>query len=330
MVMRSSNSGVVESPLSEKGSFSFSWYFHILIATLVLVSVFFSTLAGVSGEFLYFEFSLKYTITALSVLVVASVIYKDKSVTVLCALLVLVIITGYCILLEPPLLPIAVLLYVVQLLIWIYVRDFLATHSHLVYFYTWGILYTTTSIYSRALTVHSITRQFFVFTVSAITTPIFLALSNIAPYQHLAIPTTRVFSTMSRALRVVSSVKSALSSVVRSLASRVEISWRLSSVKFKHTLLGVLLGKLALAERALRGLLPTLEEFAADKLGNITDRLVEFTRNLEDVIIEKIRSELVEAIRKLHHVFEYSLATVSLVLGLLILLALLIYALTVP
>lgn len=57
--------------------------------------------------------------------------------------------------------------------------------------------------------------------------------------------------------------------------------------------------------------------------------IVEFYRRSEDEIIDKIRLKIVKGIEILHHVFEYSLMTTSLILGLLILLALMIYILLV-
>jgi len=58
--------------------------------------------------------------------------------------------------------------------------------------------------------------------------------------------------------------------------------------------------------------------------------IVKSARVLEDIAVEKIRVEVVKAIKQLHHLFEYSLATISLILGLLILLSLIVYMLILP
>lgn len=309
--------------------FSFHQYLHTVSSFLLFSAVLLSTLAIVTGysKALYLELSVKLTLTSLSVLLLLEIMHSSRGALMLCTLLAsLTIAIHYILIATSSHLAIAIaVVHVVQALLWAWLRSLFAkAPQHLSYLLTWGMLYVTISAYSRSLPVDlQYARVALVIALATISTPALLAGST----------------ALQNVVAVERAVGEAVGQAIVARVRRVKLWAELTASKVRTMLkkvLGVSLGK-APQEKALKlvqttarvvgSVETTVETSTMQRLERLLSHIIKCGRVLEDTIVRKVRTGMAKMVKHLHHTFEYSLATISLVLGLLILLALIIFIL---
>jgi hypothetical protein len=293
---------------------------------LLFSAVLLSTFAIVTGysKALHLELSVNLTLISLSVLLLLEIMHSSRGALMLCTLLAsLTIAIHYILIATSSSLAMAVAVaHVVQALLWAWLRSLFArAPQHLTYLLTWGTLYVTISAYSRSLPVDlQYARVALVIALATIATPALLAGSS--------------------ALQNVIAIESAVGEAVgQAIVARVRLWAELAANKVRTMLkkvLGVSLGK-APQEKALKLMQTTarvvgsveitVETSTMRRLESLLSHIIKCGRVLEDTIVKKVRTGMAKIVKHLHRTFEHSLATISLVLGLLILLALIIFIL---
>uniref|UniRef100_A0A7J3Z4U7 Uncharacterized protein n=1 Tax=Ignisphaera aggregans TaxID=334771 RepID=A0A7J3Z4U7_9CREN len=309
--------------------FSFQQYLHIVSSFLLFSAVLLSTFAIVTGysKASHLELSVKLTLISLSVLLLLEIMRSSRGTLMLCTLLAsLTIAIHYILIATSSSLAIAVtVVHVVQALLWAWLRSLFArAPQRLTYLLTWGTLYVTISAYSRFLPVDlQYARVALVIALATIATPALLAGST----------------ALQNVIAIESAVGEAVGQAIVARVRRVRLWAELTANKVRTMLkkvLGVSLGK-AQQEKALKlvqttarvvvSVEITVETSTMRRLERLLSHIIKCSRVLEDTIVKKVRTGMAKIVKHLHHTFEYSLATISLVLGLLILLALIIFIL---
>jgi|GEM_PF-1963517 len=332
----------------------FHLYLHVVVSSLMISAVLFSTIATSYSELLYTEFSLKISLIGLSVLVLVEIVHRSKSAPVLCALMAVLMFLNYYILVAVTyrLLIAIKLIHVTQLLLWTRLKNALFTISpRIVYVYTWSVLYTTISTYSKLLPLENYAKTLLVAVIATLMTPLFLIGSKVLREATIkagsllsAIITRAIFMGVRRVKRPCDR----FTNKIRSLLGKTHIivlEKRLNDLfasKIRALLGGAIIidldkysqkisSKLViLSKKPLEGSDIDVETCTTRKLEVLLSRLIRSCRVLEDVVLESIRIRVIKLVERLHHAFEYSLTIIPLVLGLLMLLAMVIYVLTVP
>jgi len=141
----------------------------------------------------------------------------------------------------------------------------------------------------------------------------------------------KITSKAEKVVRISLNAENTILKIAGKIASRVKRSVELLfNTEFKSKIRDAASRLFLPIVKQLDKAIVSLELLTARNFEIIFSKLVKSTRILEDIVVEKIRVEIVKTIRQLHYLFEYSLATVSLILCLLILLALIVYVITAP
>ena len=330
----------ISGHVHSEGVFDFSQYFQFLVTTILVLGLALSTVALVFNEILYYEFSLKFYLIALSLLVLLEIILGNKSIKALCILTAILVLVSYSVFISSSwFFPVSaiILLHATQISLWSQLKIVMSkTSPRIVFLYAWSVIYVSASSYTRIYADHFITRYLATLIVSTTMTLILLITSSkLREFERVDSVVLdiagKITSKAEKVVRISLNAENTILKIAGKIASRVKRSVELLfNTEFKSKIRDAASRLFLPIVKQLDKAIVSLELLTARNFEIIFSKLVKSTRILEDIVVEKIRVEIVKTIRQLHYLFEYSLATVSLILCLLILLALIVYVITAP
>ena len=309
----------------------FHLYLHIIVSSLMLSGVLLSTIAITYGELFYTELALKISLIALSILVLIEIVYKGGNSLLLCTLIATLMLLNYYIIIAIThrVLIAIILTHTAQLLLWANLKNtFSTTSSQILYLYTWSTLYTTISTYSKLLLLQYFAKTLLVVIIATLMTPLILVGSRVLRKTTVKIESlldvivTRVTSTVVRQVKILTALFTSKTKILLEKASATKLEKSTQKILFKPELFTK---RLLESSSKIDVEILTIQDLEA-----LLNRFISFYRVLEDKALESMRVKVVKIVERLHHVFEYSLTILPLILGLLILLAMIIYVLTMP
>ncbi len=319
----------------------------VTVFLLVLTGFIISTWGLISGDIYVLEYSLKLFIVAISILVLLE-LHRDMSrVFELFFLTTLLIVLNYIVYIKLNNLVYAFifLLHIVLITLWIQITTLLySTLKKYVYLLTMLSTYIVTSHYIVVLHYSSYLLVYIALLISIIATLLYVLILRILDtivslYRNT---TGDLFTRFTVFLRSISVLWISINKYINSfkkLVVKIVMFHRFNYTPYISKLILVLKYvsswkyldfknfKYTIQYPSKKTMFKSIER--SINIEKLLSGITGFYRGLEDRVIEGVKSRIVEGIEILHRVFEYSLVTNTLILGLLILLALVIYILLV-